>query len=188
MDERILMDELKELQKKVVSLRSEVRMLKNRVGNLERVRDNLIRVMIATAEEKGRLLTQQEQDPFDHDKYRRGRPPISAGTKRQIRQLRAEGNSIRKIADEVGLSFGSVQKVLKDDDGIEAENEYLRRWEKESEDLNDRLFDNKGDWITEGLENGWISEDNAEDSWQEYYDEQMAELKDSIESEVYGEE
>lgn len=186
MDDKKIMDELKELRTKVVALRSEVRMLKTKVGDLERERDNLLKVMIQTAEEKGRLLAQAEQDPFDHDKYRRGRPPISAGTKRQIRQLRAEGHSIRRIADEVGLSFGSVQKVLKDD--TEAENEYLRRWEKESEDLNDRLVDRKPDWLLESVEKGYLSEDRAEDAWQEYYDRQMTELKESIESEVYGEE
>ena len=49
---------------------------------------------------------------YDHT-GQRGRPKISQSAKHQIIMLRNQGKPIKSIAIEVGLSYGAVQKILK---------------------------------------------------------------------------
>ena len=44
---------------------------------------------------------------------RLGRPPISPGIEAAIREARAQGKGILKIAREIGVGSGTVQRVLR---------------------------------------------------------------------------
>ncbi len=44
---------------------------------------------------------------------RLGRPPVSKAVERAIRRERAKGTGIRRIASELGIGVGTVQRVVK---------------------------------------------------------------------------
>lgn len=49
----------------------------------------------------------------ENKSIRLGRPPLSEETKAQVRKMRSEGMSLRKIAAKSGIGLSSVQRILK---------------------------------------------------------------------------
>ena len=44
---------------------------------------------------------------------RLGRPPVSAAVERAVRRERAKGKGIRRIASDLGIGVGTVQRLIK---------------------------------------------------------------------------
>ena len=44
---------------------------------------------------------------------RLGRPPVSMAVERAVRRERAKGKGMRRIASELGIGVGTVQRVVK---------------------------------------------------------------------------
>lgn len=109
-------------------LREENRTLQQRIKDLEAENMRYEAQIIKSAEEIGRLTSGAEGSKpeaggsqektidkrFDHVMYKRGRPPVSDAVKKEVLALRAGGYSIRRIAADVGLSYGACQKIIKD--------------------------------------------------------------------------
>ena len=118
---------------------------------------------------------------YDHVD-RRGRPALSDEARERIRVLRSYGWTIRKIASEIGLSYGSTQKVIAE------EREKETMMEKQRDRLNDKLYDDRGDWIARYIERTDCTEDEAEKAWDDYYEEQMEDLEYKLEYESEDED
>ena len=116
-------------------LRDENETLRQMIKDLEEDNQRFKAQLIKSAEEIGRLTSgadvetssgqpeevkiganqkKQNDTRFDRTLYRRGRPPVSDAVKKEILALRAGGYSIRRIASNVGLSYGVCQKIIKD--------------------------------------------------------------------------
>lgn len=69
----------------------------------------------AAGSEGSGATKRSNNDLYDHAD-RRGRPALSDYAREQIRILRDQGRTIREIASAIGLSYGVVQKTLKEND------------------------------------------------------------------------
>ena len=76
--------------------------------------DELETLKAAGSEGSG-ATKRSNNDLYDHAE-RRGRPALSAYARERIRILRDQGRTIREIASDLGLSYGVVQKTLKEND------------------------------------------------------------------------
>lgn len=127
--------------------------------------------------------------------WKPGRKPMDSMTVERVQELRLKGLSIRKIQSELKnngkpVSSSWVGSVTKDYDKMLEwiEEETLRIMEKESEEWNNELYDNKGDWIFEFMEHHeGISEQMAEEQWKEYYDETIEQWTEERKEELFEE-
>ena len=55
---------------------------------------------------------QPEPEPVPQFKTRRGRPALTDDVKTEIRELYANGQTVRAIRDKIGVSLGVISKVL----------------------------------------------------------------------------
>ena len=72
--------------------------------------DELKELKAAGSEGSG-ATKRSNNDLYDHAD-RRGRPALSDYAREQIRILRDQGRTIREIASDLSLSYGSVQKIV----------------------------------------------------------------------------